>query len=140
MLQAISNFASANHTGAHAMTIITNTKYQFVQAGYIVTEPYFGGILGAGATSDDARGDAIIRLVGIFKEDEIFRAIGSFIYTPATAAAIATFQACDVVANFLIDNGPNGWDTNENLEVHGYGTGRHALKFFERRAAALLPK
>jgi len=113
------------------MTIITNTKYQFIQAGYIVTEPYFGGTLGAGATSDDARGDAIIRLVGIFKEDEIFRAIGSFIYTPATAAAIATFQACGMVADFLIYNGPNGWDTNENLEAHGYETGTNALKFFE---------
>lgn len=122
------------------MTITNNTKYQFIQAGYIVTEPYFGGILGAGATIDDARGDAIIRLVGIFEGDEIFRAIGSFIYTPATAAAIATFLACDVGANFLIDNGPDGWDTKENLEAHGYGTGRHASKFFERRAAALRPK
>lgn len=35
------------------MTITNNTKYQFIQAGYIVTEPYFGGILGAGATIDD---------------------------------------------------------------------------------------
>lgn len=122
------------------MTITHNTKYQFIQAGYIVTEPYFGGILGAGATIDDARGDAIIRLVGIFEGDEIFRAIGSFIYAPATAAAIATFLACDVVANFLIDNGPDGWDTNENLEAHGYETESHALKYFERRAAALIPK
>lgn len=122
------------------MTITNNTKYQFIQAGYIVTEPYFGGILGAGATIDDARGDAIIGLIGIFEEDEIFRAIGSFIYTPATSAAIATFLACDVLADFLINNGPDGWDTTENLEAHGYGTDSHALKYFGRRAAALLPK
>jgi hypothetical protein len=113
------------------MTITNNTKYQFIQAGYIVTEPYFGGILGAGATIDDARGDAIIRLVGIFEEDEIFRALGSFIYTPATAAAIATFLACDVRANFLIDNGPDGWDRYEKLEAHGCKTVGHPLKFFE---------
>lgn len=122
------------------MTITNNTKYQFIQAGYIVTEPHFGGILGAGATIDDARGDAIIRLVGIFEEDEIFRAIGSFIYTPATAAAIATFLACDFAEYYLLEKGPDGWDTMENLAAHGYRTGWHALKFFERRAAALLPK